>query len=68
MTEGALPTEDLPEVEISDTREPSHGDYACNFALVAAKKAGKNPRELAQLLASHLEAPSPQVGEGTLVP
>jgi len=31
------------------------GDYACNVALVAGKALGKNPRELAQELASALE-------------
>ncbi len=46
---------DLPEaakgpVEISDTKQPEHGDYACNFALAASKKAGMNPRELAEKL------------------
>ena len=28
----------------------SHGDYACNVAMVAAKKVGKNPREFAEEL------------------
>lgn len=32
----------------------SHGDYATNAALAAAKQLGKNPRELADALASHL--------------
>jgi len=30
------------------------GDYSCNAAMVVAKKAGKNPRELAELLSSQL--------------
>ncbi len=34
----------------------SHGDYTSNFALVAAKVAGKNPRELADELAQHLRS------------
>lgn len=35
--------------------ELSHGDYACNVAMVAAKEAGKNPRELAEEIAKKLE-------------
>lgn len=34
--------------------DSAHGDYATNAALVAAKKLGKNPRELADELAAHL--------------
>src|SRR5579863_5746988 len=32
----------------------SHGDYATNVALVAAKKAGKNPMELAEKIVEEL--------------
>jgi arginyl-tRNA synthetase len=50
---------DLPEaarlpVEIIDTKDPAHGDYATNFALVAAKPCGMNPRAVAEKLASVL--------------
>lgn len=34
--------------------DAAHGDYATNAALVAAKRLGKNPRELADELAQHL--------------
>lgn len=48
QAQGVLPQElDVP-VEITDPRDPSHGDYATSFALAAAKKAGTNPRELAE--------------------
>jgi len=47
---GLLPAEGLPEVEIADPRDPSHGDFACNFALVASKAVGKPPREIAEAL------------------
>lgn len=33
----------------------SHGDYACNVAMVAAKTLGKNPRELAEELVTKLD-------------
>lgn len=34
----------------------SHGDYATNVAMIAAKQVGKNPRELAEQIAKALEA------------
>ncbi|MCH9853439.1 MAG: arginine--tRNA ligase [Alphaproteobacteria bacterium] len=33
----------------------THGDFTCNAAMVLAKKAGRNPRELAQILADTLQ-------------
>ncbi|HEY1094354.1 MAG TPA: arginine--tRNA ligase [Glycomyces sp.] len=37
-------------------RDPKHGDYASNIALQTAKKAGTNPRALAETIAEHLAA------------
>ena len=37
-------------------RDPSHGDIATNAALVVAKPAGKNPREIAVALAEKLSS------------
>ncbi len=55
VAEGVLPAANYPVPEISDTKQPEHGDYACNFAMVASKLAGKNPRELGTALAARLE-------------
>lgn len=52
---GLLPVADLPEVEIADPRDPSHGDFACNFALMASKAVGKPPREIAEALKDALQ-------------
>ena len=41
-------------VTVERPRNPEHGDYATNIALQVAKKAGTNPRELAQWLADAL--------------
>jgi len=41
-------------IEITDTKSDDHGDYACNFAMVASKRVGKNPRELGEQLAALL--------------
>ena len=42
------------EIVVERPKSRDHGDYATNAALVLAKKAGRNPRELAAELASVL--------------
>lgn len=37
-------------IEISDTKNPEHGDFACNFAMVATKRAGIPPRQIGEML------------------
>jgi arginyl-tRNA synthetase len=51
-----LPPEVLAKIEVTPTRDSAHGDMATNAALVAAKPAGKNPREIAAALAAKLAA------------
>ncbi|MEO1265528.1 MAG: arginine--tRNA ligase, partial [Pseudomonadota bacterium] len=56
-SEGALPDDlDLSGVEVQEPRDPSHGDFAINAALVLAKRAGQKPREIAELLKAKLDA------------
>ena len=45
---------DIPEIKIERPKSKDHGDYASNIALMVAKPAGVNPREVAQLLADEL--------------
>ncbi len=45
-------TDSMPAVDYPT--DPAHGDYASNIALVAAKKLGKNPRDLAEEIAKKL--------------
>ncbi len=42
------------DIVIERSRDTAHGDYATNCAMKFAKRAGKNPREFAQELASKL--------------
>jgi len=42
------------KIEVTPTREAAHGDMASNAALVAAKPAGKNPRDIAEALCARL--------------
>ncbi len=49
-----LPEEVLARVEVTPTKDAAHGDMASNAAMIAAKPAGKNPRELAAGLVAAL--------------
>ena len=51
-----LPAEVAARVEVTPTKEEAHGDAATNAALVAAKAARANPRQLAATLAAALPA------------
>ena len=42
-------------IEVELTKDPGHGDYASNIAMVLAKQAKKNPREIARILAEGIE-------------
>ena len=53
-TQGTLPADLEPRIQIENTRDKAHGDLATNLAMMLAKPAGKNPRELAQLLVAAL--------------
>jgi arginyl-tRNA synthetase len=44
----------IDDIKIERTRDQSHGDYACNIAMVLAKQARTNPRELAAALLESL--------------
>jgi arginyl-tRNA synthetase len=53
---GILPTDELPAVQIDNTKDKAHGDLATNIAMVLAKKAGKPPRELAAAILGAMPA------------
>src|SRR3954468_16485538 len=55
--EGALaPGVERGAVAVEPPRDPAHGDLATNAAMVLAKRAGTNPRALAEAIAPKLEA------------
>lgn len=45
---------EIPPVKIERPRKREHGDWATNIAMQLAKRAGMNPRELAELIAGQL--------------
>ena len=60
----AIVRRDFPEaadvpVQVERPREAGHGDYATNFALAAARRLRRNPRELAGALATALASALP---------
>ncbi len=53
--QGLLDTDALPSsAQITRTRDASHGDFACNVAMVLAKAAKMPPRQLAEKLIAEL--------------
>lgn len=47
---------DLSRVKVEPPRDAGHGDMSTNAAMVLAKAAGKNPRQLAETLAAKIGA------------
>lgn len=41
-------------IQIDRTRDPSHGDFACNVAMMLAKQAKRKPRDLADMIVAKL--------------
>ena len=50
----------VANINIDNTRDKAHGDLASNVALTLAKAARRKPRDIAELICSHLPA-SPSV-------
>lgn len=57
VADGTLTIEgELPAVKVERPRSREHGDWATNVAMQLAKRAGRNPRELGELLAARIAA------------
>ncbi len=56
IANGTLPADITPNIQVENTRDKAHGDFASNIALTLAKPARRNPRELAQQLCDALPA------------
>jgi arginyl-tRNA synthetase len=53
--QGQVTTADAPVVEVELTKDPSHGDYATNLAMILASREKKNPRALAGMLSAAID-------------
>ena len=60
--EGILPDELTVNIQVENTRDKTHGDFASNIAMMLAKPAKMKPRDLAELLIKALPQ-DPQVSE-----
>jgi arginyl-tRNA synthetase len=66
----ALQNLNIPQVDftVEHPGELSHGDYACNVAMVCAKQLAKNPKEVAEMVVGEMEKiqthPLPPLVEG----
>jgi arginyl-tRNA synthetase len=56
MLDALAPGIDRGAVAVEPPRDPAHGDLATNAAMVLAKRAGTNPRALAEAIAPKLAA------------
>ncbi|MEW8320052.1 MAG: arginine--tRNA ligase [Candidatus Thiodiazotropha sp.] len=56
IQDGVIPQGAVVAPKIERTRDSRHGDFSTNIAMVLAKPAGANPRELAQRLLDTLPA------------
>ncbi len=56
VLDGVIPADAVSKPVIERARDPLHGDFACNVAMVLAKAAGAKPRELAERLVAALPA------------
>ncbi|MCG9730311.1 arginine--tRNA ligase [Shewanella sp. Isolate13] len=52
--QGIVPADFEARIQVDRTKDKSHGDFATNLAMMLTKAAGKNPREIAQLLIDNL--------------
>jgi len=56
QSDGAVPADVSPPIQIDRTRDPNHGDLACNIAMLLAKPAKARPRDLAEKIVAALPA------------
>ena len=54
--DGVLPAGLTPAIQVENTKDKTHGDFASNIAMMLAKPAGMKPRDLAEKLIAALPA------------
>ena len=55
IDKGFLPPVAPSRIEVELSRDPGHGDYASNVAMILASQAKKNPREIAKILSEGID-------------
>ncbi|MBQ9021868.1 MAG: arginine--tRNA ligase [Eggerthellaceae bacterium] len=54
LDDSSLALDEVPDCGLERPRDEGHGDWASTLAMRAAKSAGMNPREIAQIIIDHL--------------
>lgn len=54
VADGSLPLEEVPAAALERPRDAANGDWALTVALRAAKAAHMKPRDVAEVVVSHL--------------
>ena len=54
QSQGVLPADLTPNIQVETARDKAHGDFASNLAMMLAKPAGMKPRDLAEKLIAAL--------------
>ncbi|MEK7989899.1 MAG: arginine--tRNA ligase [Thiotrichaceae bacterium] len=54
QSENVIPADQQAVIRIERTKDASHGDFACNLAMMLAKKAKMKPRDLAEKIIAAL--------------
>lgn len=56
VADGTLPADLQPNIQVENSRDKAHGDFASNIAMMLAKPAGMKPRDLAEKILTALPA------------
>ena len=54
VADGVLPSEPIPSFAVEEPNDKTHGDFACNVALVSAKAFRMAPRKIAEEIVARL--------------
>lgn len=54
VNDSVIPTDLTANIQIDNTKDKTHGDFACNIAMVLAKPAKMKPRDLAEKIVAAL--------------
>ena len=54
VSDGALPESASPPITLERPKNPDHGDYSSNIAMLLARGVGKSPLEVANVISAYL--------------
>jgi arginyl-tRNA synthetase len=61
--QGQLNYQQIPEFVIEVPKDSGHGDFACNVAMLLARQARMAPRQIAEIIISHIDLQAEEVLE-----